>query len=398
MAPRIAMAAQQNKHLLPVKKSDRPLIGSGIEKNLAYQLSDTFAFKAKGDGTVESIDTTLGLMTIVYSESGNKEIIDISEKLAKNSNGGFYQTNQLKPLFGEGQKFKKGQIIAKNDLFFSGNKDGDIHFTNGRLSKIALNTGYGVFEDSSLISKKLSNEMSSKIAMNKIVTLGNNSNVQFIAKEGQKIQTGDPLIIFENDFDDSTLSDLLDKVGREFEQDIQDISSRAIRSKYSGVVKKINIYYNTDIDDMTESLQKIVKSYIRKSNRKNKIVNDTYTNNEGTDKNIPMDIDVPEINKINSDKIKGNDVEGVMFEFFIEYEDDMKIGDKVSFYTALKTVVSDVFPEDQSPYSEFRPDEEIEAVLSPLSVVSRMTVDVFLMMYGNKALLELKRNIADKIK
>lgn len=392
------MAAQQNKHLLPVKKSDRPLIGSGIEKNLAYQLSDTFAFKAKGDGTVESIDTTLGLMTIVYSESGNKEIIDISEKLAKNSNGGFYQTNQLKPLFGEGQKFKKGQIIAKNDLFFSGNKDGDIHFTNGRLSKIALNTGYGVFEDSSLISKKLSNEMSSKIAMNKIVTLGNNSNVQFIAKEGQKIQTGDPLIIFENDFDDSTLSDLLDKVGREFEQDIQDISSRAIRSKYSGVVKKINIYYNTDIDDMTESLQKIVKSYIRKSNRKNKIVNDTYTNNEGTDKNIPMDIDVPEINKINSDKIKGNDVEGVMFEFFIEYEDDMKIGDKVSFYTALKTVVSDVFPEDQSPYSEFRPDEEIEAVLSPLSVVSRMTVDVFLMMYGNKALLELKRNIADKIK
>lgn len=63
----------------------------------------------------------------------------------------------------------------------------------------------------------------------------------------------------------------------------------------------------------------------------------------------------------------------------------------------MKTIISDVFPEDQSPYSEYRPDEEIHAILSPLSIVSRMTVDVFLMLYSNKALIELKRQVKDML-
>ena len=70
---------------------------------------------------------------------------------------------------------------------------------------------------------------------------------------------------------------------------------------------------------------------------------------------------------------------------------------KISFYTALKTVISDVIPSDKHPYSDNK-DEEIEAILSPLSIVSRMVPDVYQMMLGNKVLIELKRKIKDIIK
>ena len=114
-----------------------------MDKNIAYQISDTFAFKAKDDGKVVSVDNRLGMMIVEY-KNGDKDVIDISEKLAKNSNGGFYQMNQLTPMFNEGQSFVKGMILAKNEEFFKGNgKDDDIQFISGTLSKVAIASSYG---------------------------------------------------------------------------------------------------------------------------------------------------------------------------------------------------------------------------------------------------------------
>src|SRR5699024_10777497 len=300
MSPRIGMSGTQSKHVVPTNINSRPLVGSGIDKNIAYQLSDTFAFKAKEDGTVESINNSLGVMILKY-KSGEKDVVDISEKLSKNSNGGFYQTNTLNPLFNEGQRFKEGQIVAKNDKFFAGDgKNSDIQFTSGKLSKIALASSYGTYEDSSLISDSLTEEMATNVTMKNTIGLGPTANIQFMAKEGQKIETGDPLMIFENDFDDANLSDLLSKIGDEFEQDIQDIASRSVKSKYSGTIKKVNIYYNRDLEDMTESMRKIVESYIRKAKRKNSLVNDAFKNN--SNKDIPLDVDIPVVERIKSNK------------------------------------------------------------------------------------------------
>ena len=65
-----------------------------------------------------------------------------------------------------------------------------------------------------------------------------------------------------------------------------------------------------------------------------------------------------------------------------------------SMSTALKTVISDIIPDGQEPYGEYKPDEPIEVVFSPLSVVSRMVLDLYNIIYTNKTLLGLK----DKIK
>lgn len=42
-----------------------------------------------------------------------------------------------------------------------------------------------------------------------------------------------------------------------------------------------------------------------------------------------------------------------------------------SYGTAVKTIVSDVLPEGEEPFSERYPDEMIQAIYSPMSIVSR---------------------------
>ncbi|UAJ16994.1 hypothetical protein UFVDC4_00067 [Staphylococcus phage vB_SauM-UFV_DC4] len=394
-SPRIGMTGTQAKHLIATKTNDRPLVGSGVDKSLAYQISDTFAFKAKEDGKVTSINEKTGLMLVEYI-NGDKDVIDISEKLAKNSNGGFYQNNKLTPQFEVGKKFNKGQVLAKNDSYFAGSgSNNDIQFAAGKLSKVAVASSYGTYEDSSIISNSMSEAMSTKVTMKKTVNLASNTNIQYIVKEGQNVRTGDPLMIFENSFDDEGIGSLLDKIGSEFEQEIQDISNRAVRSKYTGEIKKVNIYYNDDIENMSPTLAKLVNGYINKSKSKYREYKNAVKDNKST---LPgLDVDIPAVEKINSEKIKGEKVDGVLIEIFTEYEDDMSIGDKISFYGACKTVIADVTPPNESPYAEYRPDEEIEAIFSPLSIVSRMTTDIYLMLATNKALIELKRKVKDML-
>ena len=62
----------------------------------------------------------------------------------------------------------------------------------------------------------------------------------------------------------------------------------------------------------------------------------------------------------------------------------------INVETALKTIVSTVVPEEEAPQSEHRPESKVQAQLTPLSFVSRMTVDVIYKMYMNKVLMELK--------
>lgn len=66
-------------------------------------------------------------------------------------------------------------------------------------------------------------------------------------------------------------------------------------------------------------------------------------------------------------------------------------------YAALKAVVANVIPEREAPYSDYRPDEHVQLLFSPLSIVSRMTQSIYYDMYLNKGLIELKRQIAESL-
>lgn len=62
-------------------------------------------------------------------------------------------------------------------------------------------------------------------------------------------------------------------------------------------------------------------------------------------------------------------------------------------YTALKGVVSNVIEPGYEPYSEFRKDEEISTMIAPGAILARKTPSVFISMFSNKVMIEMKRKI-----
>jgi len=384
------MQSVQQKHIVSVLGQTPPLIGSGVEKTVPYMISDEFAFKAKEAGKIESIDLKNKVAIIKYN-SGKQDLIDLDYVETNNSNGGFYVSQKFELLYKVGEKFPKGAVLAKNPNFFMGDgKTNDITYCLGRTTKVAIASGDFTLEDSSIITEGVSEGMATKVTMRKTKVLDKNATVSYIVKEGQEIKTGDSLLVFENAFNDDSMNDILGKIGDEFAENIAELSKNKLKSKYTGKVVKINIYYTDELSEYSESLQKVIKSYINERKSRKNIME--KIKGKGFDS-----LNSPIIEKQTENKIKGEDVDGVMFEFFIEYYDELGIGDKIIYGTALKTIVSKVIEKGEEPYSEFRPEEPVEAVLSPLSINSRMTLDVFIDGYVSKGLIELKRQIKEML-
>lgn len=376
----IGMQSTQQKHTIPIQGQTKPLFGTGVDRTLPYIISDDFVFAAKKPGILEKIDKKNEIAILKYDD-GTSDVIDLSEIISKNSNGGFFLSNKKQLLLEEGDRFKVNDVLAKNPDYFKGDKVDDVVYSTGRLCKIAVVSRDGTFEDSSMISKKMSKAMTSKITMKKEVNLGVNSNIDFLVKKGDKVKTGDSLVVFDTSFEDASINTMLGMLGDE----IEELTKNEVHTKYTGRIVDVNIYYNHDISDYTPSVQKILKDYISKNKSKVKEVNGLINNDS-----LRL-INIKSIDKVNETKIKGTDVDGLLIEIYIEYEDDLSTGDKVTYGTALKTTICDVFEEGEAPYSEFNPNEDLDAIFPSLSIVTRQTTDIYFQLYLNKGLLGLKQ-------
>lgn len=377
---------QTSKHGMRVEKGSPLLITNGADEALPYLVTDKFAFKAKEDGKV--IEKT-DLYMIIQYKSGKKDYIDLRDNVKKNSDGGFFLTLKLDSDYKVGNSFKANDIIAYDKLSFS-NKIGhtdNIAYNLGTLVKIAvLNTDEG-YEDSAIISEYLSNAMASDVVLMKDISLPKDTNVYNIVKKGEPIQEGDPLIIFQNAFDEDDANLLLKNLAGD-EEDISDLGRIRVKSKITGIVQDIKVYRTVEKDELSDSLKKLANN-IEKETKQLKTIMKKY--------------DINEYNKLDPDykldptgKLK-NINEGVLIEFYLKYKDKMSVGDKLIYYSALKGVVKDIFPINKEPYTDFRPTEKIHSLLSNGSVTARMVGSILLSMIINKVLIELDRKIKTEL-
>jgi hypothetical protein len=388
--PRTAMTSGQSKHVIPVKKTDKLLIGNGSEKALPHILGNDFVHRAKQDGVVEMVDEKSGIMILKYKD-GSHDSVDLSPAVARNGGGGFFISNTKVSDLKKGDRFKQGEILAKNGEYFKGDKS-NTEYVIGNLTKVAIHSGYYTFEDSAIATEKFCKEMTSLITMKKEVILGPNTNVDFIAKKGQPIKTGDPLIIFEQSYAEKEANELLAKLGDELQEKITKLSKNYVKSKYTGVVEDVKIYYTCEKEELSPSLQKVVKQYKSEVKSKEDILKKYFKSPNDTDIVLPP----TETIETKDGKVKGVDVgNGILIEFYVKYEDELGVGDKVSFYTALKSILAEKLPDEVAPYSETRPDEQIDCILGTRSVNNRMTGSVFLALFGNKVLVEMKEKVRE---
>lgn len=264
-------------------------------------------------------------------------------------------------LFQEGQKFKKDDILAKNSNFFLGSAPDKITYSQGLLAKVAIAQGDYTLEDSSVITESISQDMSAYVTMCSEVRLTPNTKILQIAKKHQHIKTSEPLITFEHTFEDADANRILDSLGDDFAEIVEEMNNISKKAKYSGEIVDIKVYYNVPKESCSESVQKLIDDYAKEINSRKKIV--SHTNNKSAI--------FPRTEQIKDARIKGSEYEGIIIEFYVKHRDRLKTGDKVVYGTAVKTIVSDVLPEGEEPFSERYPDEMIQAIYSPMSIVSR---------------------------
>lgn len=391
---RTAMSTKQSKHIIPIEKSSPVLISNGAEQIIHYHLSDDFSVVAKQDGVVKEINDDTGNVIVQYKDNTH-QAFNIKPRIVKNGAGGFYLSNQLVTKYKVGEKFKQNDVIAYDKKFFTPSDTSGVRFNIGSLQKVAVMGGYATYEDSTFITEKMSQDMAADIVMQKSVVIGKNSNIDHIVKVGDSIKVGDELLRFEQSFDDESLNSFLSNVGEELQEEILSLGKTPIKSKYSGTIEDIKIYSTVDLDDMSPSLRKVVSAHYNKIDKSRKQL-DKYDNSQGAYKLGVMVNEPTEKIETANGKIKGSEVgEGVLIEIYIKYRDTLGVGDKIAFFTALKSIIGEVIPEGLEPYALSRPEEEISSVIAPGAILARMTPSILLTMFTNKNLHELKLQLKD---
>jgi len=374
---------QTSKHTTPIEYGTPLLVTTGADAALPYLTSDMYCHKAKKSGKVTEI--TDKYMIVTYKDE-TKEYINLDQQTMKNSDGGFFITLQLKTDLKVGSSVKEGQILAYDYKSFSNRVgSGQVAYNLGCLTKVAIMTTEDGFEDSGVCSEWLTEAMSSNIVVCKDKVLPASTNILFIAKKGQAITEGDPILIFQNAFDEKDANILLKNLNDE-DGDVSEIGRNVIKSKVTGRISDIKIYRTCEIDEnMSDSMKKIITDYERDVNRLKRVVKDC--SNSDTVQLTEAGV-LPPIGKLKH-------VDGVLIEIYMEYHDKLSVGDKISNLNANKNIIKSLYSNEDAPYTDFRPNEPIDAISSCSAIDGRMICSPILVGGLNKLMIELWRKCCD---
>lgn len=375
---------QRTKHDMRVAGGDPLLITNGMDDALSYFTPDYFSFNAKQDGKI--IEKSNEHIVVKYKD-GSIDYIDLTNKVYKNSDGGFYTSVKLKPVDNLGTTVKAGQLIAYDPLSYTTNigYDNNATYNQGTLAKIAIMTTDEGFEDSCAVDRYISNALSSNVVTQVPVTLTKNTNVFNLVKVGQKIEEGEPLMVIQNSFEDDDVNILLKNLVDD-EEEVTSLGRIPIKSHNTGVIEDIKVYRTVELNELSPSLKKIVTEYENKQSRIRKTI-EKYDKTKAKEYINDYKLDT-------TGKLK-NVEEGVLIEIYVSYKDDFSVGDKLIVLGAQKGVAKEVFDIGQEPRSEYRPNETIDCLVSMRSFDGRMITAPLQYCLANKFLVELDRQVKD---
>lgn len=371
---------QTAKHSTPIDYSMPLLVTTGADAAMPYMSSDMFAHKAKKNGKVAEINDEY--MIIQYNDN-TKEFVPLAEQTMKNSDGGFYITLKLKTDLKIGQSVKAGSILAYDEKSFSnrvGSTKSQVSYNLGCLAKVAILTAEDGYEDSGVCSDWLSNAMTSSIVVMKDIQLEPQTNVLLLASKGQKITEGDPILIYQNSYEEEDANLLLKNLNNE-DGDITEIGRNVVKSKVTGEIADIKIYRTCDIEEMSDSLKKIVTKYERHIKSIERVAKQA-----SNEVHLDSADKLPAIGKLKN-------VNGVLIEVYMRYHDRVGVGDKLSCLNANKVVLRGIYNDEDAPYGEFRPNEKIDAISSASSIEGRIITSIIKLGALNKTMVELGRAV-----
>ncbi len=150
-ANRALMGSNMQRQAVPTLRSEKPLVGTGMERNVARDSG--VCVVAKRGGVIETVDAGRIVIRVSNAETESGEAgVDIYN-LTK------YQRSNQNTCINQKPLVREGEVVAKNDILADGPSIDIGELALGQNIRIAFMTWNGYnFEDSILISEKVVKE------------------------------------------------------------------------------------------------------------------------------------------------------------------------------------------------------------------------------------------------
>jgi len=335
-----------NSHTVATEGYHQPLVRTGYESVIGNRTHDMFCYTARQDGKVISI-ADKGI--IVEYKDGTRKGVALGRIYGK-AEGSVYP-HDVKTTLKENSSFKAGDCIAYNDGFFEPDflNPGRVIFKTSMLVKVALVETNQTFEDSSSISRKLSDKFNTKTTKVKSITVGFKQNLNRVLQPGTEVRPKDILMFIEDEitsssgqFDDQSLETL------------KRLGSQTPHANYTGVIDKIEVLYHGDKQDMSASLKLLAdrsdRSMADMCKSSGKPVITGQVNDEYRVSGVPLTLDKAEIkiyittvdNSSTGDKIiMANQMKSVIGEV-MDYQVTTEQGDEIDMFFSYKNILARV--------------------------------------------------------
>ena len=153
-ANRALMGSNMMRQAVPLMRSEAPIVGTGIERQLVRD--SRTQIMAEGDGTVEFVDATT--IRIRYDRTEEEDIVAFEEPVKEYSIPKWRKTNQsttidLRPICNKGQRVKAGDILTEGYATENG------ELALGRNLKVAFMPWKGYnYEDAIVLNERMVKE------------------------------------------------------------------------------------------------------------------------------------------------------------------------------------------------------------------------------------------------
>lgn len=297
---------------------EAPSFRTGYEKLVAHRTGSTQAVVADFDGKVLSVDE-FGI-TVEYD--GKPKVVKsypIGKTFGKHEGAVF--PHELVANVKKGQKFPKGAVLTYNKKFFEPDifNPEQVNWKLGVYANVVLLEGVDTLEDSSAISPWLSEKLRAQTTKVKHITVRFDQAVHSLVGVGDDLNPDDHLCLIEDGLTAGNQGFSSDSV-----ETLRRLASQAPQAKVQGHVDRVEVFYNGDFEDMSESVLDIVKKADRRRKKEAKA----------------SPIELAETGRVDSTlRIDGNPVEldTVVIRVYLTQNVAAVGGDKAVFANQMKT-------------------------------------------------------------
>ena len=229
-------------------------VRTGEEMLIAHRTNDSQAVAAEMDGKVLEVDDIC--ITVEYNDGKQSSIkkYPLGRKYGRHE-GGTYP-NDLASNVKAGQKFKQGDILVYNTKHFEPDliTPTQVNWKAGPIMAGYFFESADTLDDSSAIDIEASKLLTAETSKVKCIFVNFKDDVHNLIKPGAAVTPETILCSIED-----PLTANQDVFSEESKHALLEITDRSPKAGVSGTIDKIEVFYNGQLEDMSDSIRDIAK-------------------------------------------------------------------------------------------------------------------------------------------